>query len=287
MIVTRPCRAKCDNGMYIIKSYPLDCDLPVCPVCGGLGEETDNAYLAHQVRRLRQARFAYCPFDSREHFLFPPPPYLRLQALHEMQSALRAMVGFIGSAIKGDCYAAVLHAKIMEPCIESARLEMADELATWQSGQIKRPENETLWHPIGLAIDGRLDQAEAGLKSILHNDGPPSVETLLYVAHFYVEYRRDWLQALKYLEEARESYPRCAEVHLELVAAYDALHREAETRLSMMDALDCPDAEDFPTLVAARRQVAERQTARQQEVIVEPDVDALVEQLRRSLRKPS
>ena len=55
----------------------------------------------------------------------------------------------------------------------------------------------------------------------------------------------------------------------------------------MMDALDCPDAEEFPTLVAARRKVAERQTARQQETIVEPNVDALVEELRRSLRKPS
>jgi hypothetical protein len=258
MINWKPCRAKCDQGRYVIETYPAKYDVPVCPVCGGLGAESDDSYLALQIKKVREARFAHCPFDSREHFLFPPPPYLRLRALHEMLSALRTMQTYLGESLNTDCYAAVLVDGLLRDRIHGTNSEINDNLAAWRGGQVARPANEVLWHPMALAIDGRLDQAEAGLKSILHNDGPTSVETLLHVARFYVEYRRDWLTALKYLELARERFPAAAEVHMELVSAYDALHREAEMRLSFMDALDCPDIQDHPQLLRARRLIADR-----------------------------
>jgi hypothetical protein len=261
----KPCRAKCDRGRYLVAGRRESGDVPVCPRCGGLGLEADDSAFLRGVAEVREARFDHCPYEKHEDMISQPPAYLRLHALYELMGALERLETAAGASVSEDCFLRDLLAVRdsrgpLYELVVRTRQQMADDLATWHDDpEIRRPANRALWPLISLAISGRLDEAERGLRDQTDWPNTPSAETLLCVARFFSEFRRDWLSTLPFLKEARRVEPGCGEIHLELVSAYAALGRQPEMELSFMDAMDCPDIQQHPQLVRARRLIAIRQ----------------------------
>lgn len=253
------CTLNCRHGRHVLPNFPAEYDLPVCPRCGGLGCEVDEAFFRKHVMLIRAARFAYCPFEQAEHYQFPPPACLRRRALRQMAKSVTALLERYGHELDAGSYAVKLRDDLLPTAIELTTGEMEIEAAELRAQAA--PDDDDVAVSIRAALtlvaEGRLNEAQ---RAICYFADDPEAEflDLLRAAAFFSEYRRDWRRAIPYLERAKELEPDAAEVHLQLLMGYTALHRHEEARLAALDTSRCPGLRDQPLLQRARRHLAEQ-----------------------------
>jgi hypothetical protein len=242
MKVWEPCPLNCKDGVLMDPEAAEFGDIPLCPLCGGLGVVTDDRRFRDLVRRIRELRLEFCPIDFNETGVVPPPPCIRLIALKRLRRAVARLSREFGDGLT--CLAnQLISERHLDRNIRRAQKRMDEDVAGWSNPAHARvlPQPE-LREAMALAAAGSICRARKMFRE-LTDEHPDGSDFWLYRARFLMIFLRDFRGALKCLKEAAVKAPGRAQIHLDMARALAGLGRKRESTLAIIDASRCPDAD--------------------------------------------
>lgn len=221
--------------------------VPVCGGCGGTGVGSSDPDFKQRATEIMDLRFAYCPVtDPAQDPCGPLPSCLLLQRLEALKSAIVNMYEKYGRKSADDkSYAKQVVDGGLDARIERHRRDMEEDVARVRRRLSKAGEEAAPIEAIALALEGKLDEAEACFMSLV-GQSPVSSEIQHGVGGFFLAFRRDADKALPYLRKSCELLPSKALHFWQAAQLLTRLDREPEAMALMARARNCPDFDKLP-----------------------------------------